>query len=100
MRHERRSEVRRPVAWKLEGRGISSIDPRSPAGEVVHGRIQNINRGGLCLLTERPVEKSSVLQCKIFPSGLHVGIPTVMEVRWMQPNPKGRGVRLGLRFLI
>jgi len=52
------------------------------------------------LLTEQPIEKSAVLQCEIFPSGQHVGIPTVMEVRWMLPNPDGPGTNVGLRFLI
>jgi PilZ domain-containing protein len=99
-RRERRSDRRYPVAWKLEGKGISFLGLAQSPEEVVQGRIQDINRGGLRLLTKRPVEKSSVLQCEIFPSGLHIGIPTMMEVCWMQPNPEGPGMRVGLRFLI
>lgn len=97
---ERRSERRYAVDWKLKGKGISFLGFPQGHGEVVRGRVQNITRHGVCLLTDRPIEKSSVLQCDIFPSGLHTGIPTVMEVRWMQPDSDGAGMRVGLRFLI
>ena len=96
-RSERRSDRRYPVVWKLEGK-VSGLPPSHE--EVVRGRIENINRGGLCLLTKRPIEHFSVLQCEIFPSGMHVGIPTMMEVLWGKPNPEGSGMRVGLRFLI
>jgi PilZ domain len=99
-RREKRSGRRYPVHWKLHGRGISFLGFRHGDEEALNGRVLNINRGGLCLLTEQPIEKSAVLQCEIFPSGQHVGIPTVMEVRWMLPNPDGRGTSVGLRFLI
>jgi hypothetical protein len=97
---ERRSERRYPVDWKLEGKGISFLGFPQGDGEVVRGLVENITRGGVCLLTEGPIEKSSVLQCEIFPSGLHTGIPTVMEVRWVQPDSEGPGMRVGLHFLI
>jgi len=97
---ERRSERRYPVAWKLEGRGISFLGARQNQAEVVQGQIQNINRGGLCLVTKGPIETSSVLRCEIFPNGLSVGIPTMMEVRWMQDSSEGSGMRVGLRFLL
>ena len=97
---EKRAERRYQVRWKLQGRGISFMGFRQGDEEALNGRVLNINRGGLCLLTEQPIEKSAVLQCEIFPSGQHVGIPTVMEVRWMLPNPDGPGMNVGLRFLI
>ncbi|PYY03194.1 MAG: hypothetical protein DMG69_32945 [Acidobacteria bacterium] len=40
------------------------------------------------------------MHCEIFPDRSHVGIPTVMEVRWMRQNPDGPGMTVGLRFLI
>lgn len=97
---ERRSGRRYPVAWKLEGKGVSFSGLPPNHEEVVRGRIENINRRGLCLLTERPIKRSSVLQCEIFPSGVHVGVPTLMEVLWRKPNSEGAGMRVGLRFLI
>ena len=99
-RREKRSGRRYPVPWKLRGRGISFLGFRQGNEEALNGRVLNINRGGLCLWSEQPIEKSAVLQCEIFPSGQHVGIPTVMEVRWMLPNPDGPGTNVGLRFLI
>ena len=99
-RREKRSGRRYQVRWKLQGRGISFLGFRQGDEEALQGRVLNINDGGLCLLTEQPIEKSAVLHCEIFPDGSHVGIPTVMEVRWMRPNPDGPGTTVGLRFLI
>ena len=61
--------------------------------------IQNLSRGGLCLLSESPLQKSSVLRCEIIPDSLPLGIPTIMEVRWMAFDPASPGTRVGLRFL-
>jgi len=99
-RREKRSGRRYPVPWKLQGRGISFLGFRHGDEEALQGRVLNINHGGLCLLTEQPIEKSAVLHCEIFPDRSHVGIPTVMEVRWMRQNPDGPGMTVGLRFLI
>jgi len=57
-RREKRSGRRYPVAWKLQGRGISFLGFRHGDEEALQGRVLNINHGGLCLLTEQPIEKS------------------------------------------
>jgi hypothetical protein len=89
-----------PGSLEAPGEGISFLGFRHGDEEALQGRVLNINHGGLCLLTEQPIEKSAVLHCEIFPDGSHVGIPTVMEVRWMRQNPDGPGTTVGLRFLI
>ncbi len=99
MRHERRAGPRFPTPWRLEGRGISFFGFSEHREEVVRGQIQNFSRGGLCLLSESPLQKSSVLRCEIIPDSLPAGIPTIMEVRWMASNPASPGTRVGLRFL-
>jgi len=62
---EKRAERRYQVRWKLQGRGLSFMGFRQGDEEALNGRVLNINRGGLCLLTEQPIEKSAVLQCEI-----------------------------------
>ena len=96
---EKRACQRYPVRWRFEGRGLSFLGFPTHEEELVCGRLLNINRGGLCLLVERPIERSSVLQCAIYPSALQVGIPTIVEVRWMHPNADHSHMRVGLKFL-
>ncbi len=99
MRHERRASPRYPAPWRLEGRGISFFGFSEHREEVVRGQIQNLSRGGLCLLSESSLQKSSVLRCEIVPDSVPVGIPTIMEVRWMAFDAAFSGTRMGLRFL-
>ena len=99
-RPERRSDPRHAVTWTLQGKGISPAGFPQREPEIVQGRIENINRTGLCLVTKKRLEQSSVLHCEIFPAGHRIGIPTMMEVRWLQPDSKGTGTRVGLRFLV
>ena len=94
---ERRGGRRYRVEWKLKGE-VQGLPPGLE--RIIRGRIEDISPHGLCLLTKRPIEHFSVLHCEIFPRGMHVGIPTMMEVLWGQPNPAGSGMRVGLRFLI
>ena len=99
-RAERRSERRISVAWTLEGKGTSLLAFPRGREETIQGRIENINRTGVCLVTTKFIETSSVLQCEIFPAELRMGIPTMMEVRWIKRDSAGPGMRIGLRYLL
>ena len=99
IRQEKRASRRYSVRWRLEGRGISFMGVAARQKEVLRGQIENLSRGGLCLLAEGPVKNSSVIHCEIFPDHVAAGIPTIMEVRWMQPSAESSRTRIGLRFL-
>ena len=98
-RKERRANRRYPVRWRLEGRGLSFLGFADHQEEGLRGEVQNLSQGGLCVISERPIQKSSVLRCEIFPDTVPAGIPTVMEVRWIEAPAKSSGTRVGLRFL-
>ncbi len=99
IRHEKRASQRYPVHWRLEGRGISFLGFVDEREEILRGQVQNLGQGGLCLLAENPIQKSSVLRCEIFPNEVQAGIPTIVEVRWMERNSGQPGTKVGLRFL-
>ncbi len=99
IRHEKRASQRYPVDWRLEGRAIAFHGFLEHREEILRGQVQNLGQGGLCLLVETPIQKSSVLRCEIFPDGVQAGIPTIVEVRWMARNSGQPGTKVGLRFL-
>jgi len=88
------------VLWGFHGKGISPSGFQQDYRETVQGRVENISRTGVCIVTKKPLEKSAILHCEISPDGFRVGIPTLLEVRWLQPEPEGDGTRAGLRFLV
>ena len=41
-----------------------------------------MSKGGFCLLTDKPVDKSSLMLCHIGVSEGTAAIPTLVQVRW------------------
>jgi len=71
------------------------------SGPAVRGRVQNLSRGGVCLLIDRPLEKSAVVVCEIALPDLPLSIPTVMQVRWDEKREvQGEHYLVGLQFLL
>jgi len=95
---ERRSELRQKVAWKLKARSVSFAGSPPLKEEVLLGHIEDIASGGICVRFDRAIEPASVVRCEIFAMRSLPGIPTILEVRWAEPRPKG--VIVGLRFLV
>ena len=74
---------------------------RGPEAVALHGRIHNISEGGVCLVTSRPIETSSVLRCEITIGDLPLRIATLMQVRWTQKQDLETEAYLsGLDFLL
>ena len=66
----------------------------------LRGETQNIARGGMCVLSDRPVPTDSLVRCELMLAGSSVGIPTLLQVRWFQKAIDKTGFRLGLQFLL
>ena len=104
MRQERRLHRRYPVAWGLKGRLLTAIEPDGaiparPATDI-RGEISDIGGGGLCLVTSEKTEPSMAMRCEIFAPHVPVGIPTLLQVRWVQESGAGRMYTLGLQFVV
>ena len=104
MRQERRLHRRYAVAWGLKGKMLSALDETGAAAArtsaEIRGEISDIGSGGLCLVTTEKTEPASAMRCEIFAPHVPVGIPTLLQVRWVHENPGGRMYTLGLQFVV
>lgn len=99
MRQERHG-ARHVFTTAFRGREISAVGrPRRSRG-IIRGEIQNISSGGLCLLTSRPIKESCTIRGEIILPGIPVGVPSLMQVRWVEQAAKGSRYKVGLQFLI
>jgi hypothetical protein len=104
MRQERRLHRRYPVAWGLKGKLLTAMEPESfvtaKADSFIRGEISDIGGGGLCLVTNEKAEPSTAMRCEIFAPHVPVGIPTLLQVRWVREAAGGRVYTLGLQFVV
>jgi hypothetical protein len=66
----------------------------------IRGEVSDIGSGGLCLVTTEKTEPATAMRCEIFAPHVPVGIPTLLQVRWIQENPGGRMYTVGLQFVV
>lgn len=98
---DRRRHPRFPQILELKAREAPALPSGSVPGPTVLGRVQNVSKGGMCLMSPQPVSRSAVLRCEIVVSDLAVGVPTLMQVRWTRKqNLKTESYLSGLQFLI
>jgi hypothetical protein len=95
-----RSHLRFPCSLELQGRKAAPLGNPQKAEPVVRGQIENIGRGGVCLLSSRPIPTSSLVRCEIEVSPTRAAIPTLMQVRWAQRTSTNGRFRIGLQFLL
>jgi hypothetical protein len=92
------------VAWELKGRPLTAIEPTGilppQRGLGVAGGVANVSTGGLCLLTNDRAAVAGAVRCEIFLPHIPVGIPTLLQVRWLEEDDDSQMFRLGLQFLI
>jgi hypothetical protein len=75
-----------------------AIPARIP--QSIRGEISDIGGGGLCLVTSEKTEPAMAMRCEIFAPHVPVGIPTLLQVRWVHENAGGRMYTLGLQFVV
>jgi hypothetical protein len=89
----------RRVAWRAQITANElpndSVFPKfKMAGEVL-----NIGAGGVCIISDVPLDAATVLQCDMKLPGVDVRIPTVMQVAWVAITDGDKYV-WGLRYVI
>jgi len=87
------------VSWKAQmvAQELPS-DVTSPSFKIA-AEVINISEGGMCVVTELPMEAATVLQCEMKLPGVGIRIPTVMQVTWVAIGDGDKYV-LGLRYVI
>jgi hypothetical protein len=97
---DRRQFVRLPSSVEMRG----NLVPWIPVAEESHsqflGETENVGRGGVCVVSDTPVPENSVLRCEVGLPGTSVGVPTLMQVRWVSKAADSRHFRVGLQFLL
>jgi hypothetical protein len=104
MRQERRLHRRYPVAWGLKGKLLTAVESEGSVTDsvepVIRGEVSDIGGGGLCLVTNEKAEPSTAMRCEIFAPHVPVGIPTLLQVRWVREAGGGRVYTLGLQYVV
>jgi len=71
-----------------------------PAPREIHGRIQNVSEGGVCILSTQPLPVANFVFCDIAVPDVPVPIPSLMQVRWSARRGRnGQPHMTGLRFI-
>ena len=96
---ERRLHPRYPLNPGLPNVAVVLQGLHNEGHELLRSQIQNLSTSGVCLLGDRPVELSQVFRCEILLPGLPVGIPTLLQVRWIDRPPDAHAYRVGLQFV-
>ncbi len=95
---ERRLHPRYPVNPGLAAVGAFQ-GLQEEGQQLLRGQLQNLSTGGLCLLGNRAVELSQVFRCEIPLPELPVGIPTLLQVCWIERPTGAHAYRIGLQFV-
>lgn len=84
---ERRREERYPQNIEVVVQMLPSTHSTEPANSPsISGRIQNISRNGICLVTSEPIRPSSVLRCEMPVSDSDIRFTTLMRLRWTRKS--------------
>jgi hypothetical protein len=97
---ERRRNRRYVVLHEFRGKKLSSLGVPKQLRGIVQGKIQNLSAGGLCLLTGQPIKELDVVRGELVLPDVPVGIPTLMQARWVHRATKGPRYRIGMQFVL
>jgi PilZ domain len=97
---DRRQYPRFPQVLELHAREMQSFGSGINTGKAVVGRVQNVSRGGVCLISPQPMERFCLVRCEIGVSEIPASIPTLMRVCWTRKqNLHVETYVTGLQFL-
>jgi hypothetical protein len=97
---ERRRHLRCAFSSNFRGTALSSAGGTDPSRETVHGRIQDFSEGGLSVIADRKLNQFEVIRGEIMLPNMSIGVPSLLQVRWVRPTTKKSHYRAGLQFLL
>ena len=104
---ERRQETRVDFSEKLSFQVAVPTTPWLPPGkrdfqrkERPSAQIKNVGRRGCCLIIDRPLEKFRIIKLDFPLPQVSSSIPTLAEVRWLEPESKQDQYKVGVRYLL
>lgn len=98
---DRRRHPRFPQVLDVQAREVPPYQSALRSSAPALARVQNVSKGGLCLVSSQPLPRSSLLRCEVLVTDVPVGIPTLMQVCWTRKqNLKAESYLSGLQFLL
>jgi hypothetical protein len=97
---DRRQHPRFPQVLEVQAHSLPSGHVGSSVPKQIHGRIQNVSDGGVCIMTPLPLPVASFVCCEIAMLEVPVSIPALMQVRWTSKRGNSSEHYInGLRFV-
>ena len=79
---------------------LPRVDSAKKRTLLLRGGTENIAKGGICVLSDHPIPANSLVRCELMLDSTSVGIPALLQVRWMEKAADNAGFRIGLQFLV
>ena len=98
--NERRRYKRHPYSAKFRGTRLSTSGVADPSGEILDGSVQNFSDGGLSLVVNHDLRDLEVIRGHVKFPGTAMGVPSLLQVRWVQRTPKTYRSLVGLQFMV
>ncbi len=98
LRSAQRFNLQNPV--RLFGGTLPRVEKPTGAARAIDGHVQNMSRGGLCLVANKRLKVSELLVGEISIPGTQATIPTLLQVRWLAKNALGPRYRAGLHYIL
>ena len=98
---ERRQHARFPQVLEVHARSLLSCQATAAPAREFDGRIHNLSNGGVCILSQYPLQAATFLCCDLPVFDVPVSIPTLMQVRWTaKRGNKSPSYVSGLQFVV
>jgi PilZ domain-containing protein len=96
-------EKRVQPRYTTNGRFLGSQMPLHQShrkSQAFEGKVKNISDGGFCVIAARAPERGGLLQGRLVFPRVPARIPTLVQVRWIQPAASGQNCHVGLQYVI
>ena len=107
IKKERRHEIRVDFSKRLFFQVTVPTAPWIPPGDEgfqkkqrPSAQIKNVGRGGCCLIIDRPLEQFRIIKLDFPLPNISLSIPTLAEVRWLEPALEHDQYKVGVRYLL
>jgi c-di-GMP-binding flagellar brake protein YcgR len=97
---DRRQSQRVPLLGRVKYEVSVHQVANNPEAASMEGQIQNVSKGGFCMLTNEALTNTQVVGIGLPLPIDQMTTPTIVEVRWVRRGSDQDSYLAGLRFLL
>jgi c-di-GMP-binding flagellar brake protein YcgR len=97
---DRRQSQRVPLLGRVTYEVSVHQVVNDPEAAPMEGQIQNVSKGGICMLTNEALANTQVVEIGLPLPVDQITTPTIVEVRWVRRGSGQDTYMAGLRFLL